>query len=190
MENEGTKMTEETNTLPAFSRRSVLGSLGASALLAGMPHSAFARTLAKSPQKFPGLTKIINGYVADKKVAGMMAAIGFGQADPQVISAGTLKLGGTRPVGMDTLFRMYSQTKPVSSIAAMMLLEDGKLTLDQPVSDILPEFKDMQVLVDPEGPLENTVPAKVTDHHPAVADPYGWPWAIQLFPKARFRKPI
>ncbi len=153
-------MTDKKPMMPNLSRRSVLGSLGASALLAGVPQSVFARSLARTPPTFPGLTKIINDYVAEKKVAGMLAAVGFGQENPQVISAGSLVLGGDKPVDMDTLFRMYSQTKPVCGMATMMLIEDGKLTLDQPVSDILPEFKDMQVLVEPEGALDKTVPAK------------------------------
>ncbi len=153
-------MTEQQNLTTAFSRRTVLGSLGASALLAGVPYSALARTLAKTAPAFPGLTKIINDYVAEKKVAGMMAAIGFGQADPQYIAAGSLKLGGETPVGPDTLWRMYSQTKPVTGMATMMLVEDGLLTLDQPLSDIFPEFANMQVLVDPEGELDKTVAAK------------------------------
>ena len=66
----------------AFSRRSVLGGIGAGTFLAAMPATAFAKGNAVS---FPGLTKIINEYVADKKVAGMMAMIGFGQEQPQVI---------------------------------------------------------------------------------------------------------
>lgn len=147
---------------PAFSRRSVLGGIGVGAALAGLPSTALAQALGAQGlgPNFPGLTKIINDYVSEKKVAGMLAAIGFGQADPQVISAGTLKLGGDTPVGMNTLWRMYSQTKPVTGMAAMLLVEDGLLSLDQPLSDIFPEFKDMQVLVDPEGALEDTVAAK------------------------------
>lgn len=143
---------------PSFSRRSVLGGIGTGAFLAGMPGIAFAKEMGTS---FPGLTRIINQYVAEKKVAGMMAMIGFGQAQPQVISAGTLKLGGDRLVGTDTLWRMYSQTKPITGMATMMLVEDGLISLDQPLSDIFPEFADMQVLVDPEGALDNVEPAKV-----------------------------
>lgn len=142
---------------PSFSRRSVLGGIGAGAFLAGMPGAAFAREAANN---FPGLTKIINQYVAEKKVAGMMAMIGFGQQAPEVIAAGSLKLGGDTLVGTDTLWRMYSQTKPVTGMATMMLVEDGLLSLDQPLSDIFPEFADMQVLIDPEGALDNVEPAK------------------------------
>ncbi len=45
----------------------------------------------------------------------------------------------------DTLFRIYSMTKPITSVAVMMLVEEGKLTLDDPVSKFIPEFKSLQV---------------------------------------------
>ncbi|QJB69176.1 serine hydrolase domain-containing protein [Parasphingorhabdus halotolerans] len=154
-------MTQEMTTLPAFDRRSVLGGFGVSALLAGIPQSVLARTLRQDPPTFPGLTKIINDYVAEKKVSGMLAAIGFGQSDPQVIAAGAQAIGSERIVDVNTLWRLYSQTKPVTGMAVMMLIEDGKLTMDQPLSDILPEFANMQVLMDPNGPIEDTEPAKI-----------------------------
>tara|TARA_R110000851_G_scaffold65291_14_gene148381 strand:+ start:4506 stop:5813 length:1308 start_codon:yes stop_codon:yes gene_type:complete len=143
--------------ISSFSRRSVLGGIGTGAFLAGMPGLAFARDMAPA---FPGLTKIINEYVADRKVAGMLAMIGFGQKSPQMIAAGRLSLGGDKPVDGNTLWRMYSQTKPITGMATMMLIEDGLISLDQPLSDIFPEFADMQVLVDPEGALDNVEPAK------------------------------
>tara|TARA_R110000868_G_scaffold82897_2_gene233892 strand:+ start:1921 stop:3264 length:1344 start_codon:yes stop_codon:yes gene_type:complete len=142
----------------SFSRRSVLGGIGTGALLAGMPGIAFAKEMGAS---FPGLTRIINEYVADRKVAGMLAMIGFGQNQPQMISAGALTLGGAKPVDSNTLWRMYSQTKPITGMATMMLIEDGLISLDQPLSDIFPEFANMQVLVDPEGALDNVEPAKL-----------------------------
>ncbi len=150
----------DKSTFPAFNRRSVLGAIGAGAFLAGAPRAAFARSLARPASPFPGLTKIINEYVAEKKVAGMLAAIGMGQNDPMVISAGTHKLGGDKPVDLNTLWRLYSQTKPVTGMAIMMLIEDGQLKLDQPLADILPEFAEMRVLQDPEGTLDETVPAR------------------------------
>ncbi len=149
--------------LSALSRRSVLGAIGASlgaGVFFGGASSAFARSLLASADQFPGLTKVIHDYVAQRKVAGMLAAIGMGQSDPMVIAAGTHKLGGDNPVDIDTLWRLYSQTKPVTGMAIMMLIEDGLLKLDQPLADILPEFSDMRVLQDPEGPLEDTVPAR------------------------------
>ena len=64
------------------------------------------------------------------------------------------------PMQRDTIFRVASMTKPVTVAAAMSLLDEGKLTLTDPVTRWLPELADMQVLVDPTGPLDQTVPAR------------------------------
>jgi CubicO group peptidase (beta-lactamase class C family) len=59
----------------------------------------------------------------------------------------------------DTLFRIASMTKPVTSVAALMLIEEGKLRLDDPITKWMPEFAGMKVLKDPEGPIEDTYPS-------------------------------
>lgn len=64
------------------------------------------------------------------------------------------------PMQRDTIFRIASMTKPVTVAAALCLVEEGKLALTDPVSRWLPELSDMQVLVDPTGPLDHTVPAR------------------------------
>jgi CubicO group peptidase (beta-lactamase class C family) len=73
----------------------------------------------------------------------------YGQAD---IEAG-------RPMARDTLFRIASMTKPITSVAALMLLEEGKLSLADPISRWAPEFADMRVLTSATGPLDDTYPA-------------------------------
>ena len=60
----------------------------------------------------------------------------------------------------DTICRTGSMTKPVVAACAMTLVEDCTLRLDDPVDEFLPELADMSVLADPDGPLEDTVPAK------------------------------
>ena len=58
---------------------------------------------------------------------------------------GTTEMDGGDPIGPDTIFRIYSMTKPITSVAAMMLFEECKIRLDHPVSRYIPEFKDTQV---------------------------------------------
>ncbi len=58
-----------------------------------------------------------------------------------------------------TIFRISSMTKPVTAVAALVLVEDCVLRLDEPVDRFLPELADARVLVDPSGPLDATVPA-------------------------------
>ena len=64
-----------------------------------------------------------------------------------------------RPVDERTFFRISSMTKPVTAVAALILVEDCVLRLDDPVDRFLPELADPRVLVDPSGPLDATVPA-------------------------------
>ena len=78
------------------------------------------------------------------------AAASSGPATPE---------GAGDPVRPDTLFRISSTTKPVTAVVAMTLVDDGTLSLDDPVERWLPELADRQVLVDPEGDLTHTVPA-------------------------------
>lgn len=58
---------------------------------------------------------------------------------------GTTEMGGSTPIGPETIFRIYSMTKPITSLAAMMLFEEGKLRLEHPVSRYIPEFADTVV---------------------------------------------
>ena len=64
------------------------------------------------------------------------------------------------PMQRDTLFRIASMTKPVTTAAAMILIEQGKMRLDDPITRWAPEFANVQVLKDPAGPLDQTEPAK------------------------------
>lgn len=69
------------------------------------------------------------------------------------------------PLRPDAIFRLYSMTKPVVSVAAMTLVEDGRLALNEPISKYLPEFKDMKVAIETFGPVSGaqiftTAPAK------------------------------
>jgi len=68
--------------------------------------------------------------------------------------------GASVPMAGDTIVRMASMTKPLVAACAMTLVEDCTVRLDDPVDDLLPELADMRVLVDPDGPLENTVAAE------------------------------
>ena len=75
--------------------------------------------------------------------------------------AGTLTRGEPVAVGRDSLFRISSMTKPIVAVAALILVEECRLRLDDPVDELLPELADRRVLVDPRGPIDGpTVPAR------------------------------
>lgn len=105
----------------------------------------FERTLA-----------VMSGYVSSGRLAGVSAAISHGARPVQYLDVGRRAFDG-EPTTRDTIYRIYSMSKPVIGLAAMRLVEDGKLELDQPISDILPAFANMQVLID--GDLSRTRPA-------------------------------
>ena len=64
------------------------------------------------------------------------------------------------PVAPDTIFRIASMTKPITTVAALMLLEEGRFDLDTPITRDAPELARLLVLRDPEGPLEDVVDAE------------------------------
>ncbi len=146
------------NTM-TLSRRGLIGSFGALAGTALMPRMAFASAAAET--RFPAVTQMIDGYVSSGKLPGMIAALGQGSsAAPLDIARGTLARGNPAPVDMDSLFRIYSMTKPVTGMAAMILVDEGRLRLDQPVADLIPAFGKMQVQATPDGSITDLRPAK------------------------------
>ena len=68
--------------------------------------------------------------------------------------AGHLTRGGPAPVGRDSIFRISSMTKPIVAVAALVLVEEFRLRLDDPVDALLPELSDRRVLVDARGPID------------------------------------
>ncbi len=78
----------------------------------------------------------------------------------QINEIGHRDVGARLPMRRDTIFRIASMTKPVTVAAAMTLVEEGKLALTDPITRWAPEMADMRVLVDPTGPLDQTVAAQ------------------------------
>jgi len=77
----------------------------------------------------------------------------------QLGTIGWRDIEAKKPMTRDTLFRIASMTKPVVSLAALILMEEGKFKLSDPITKFAPEFKAMRVLKDAQGALDQTVPA-------------------------------
>src|SRR5271166_5373492 len=86
-------------------------------------------------------------YVEDRKLPGFLAVVTRGGKVAYVVRRGFRDLENDLPVEADTIFRIYSMTKPVTSVAAMMCYEEGLFALDEPVSKFLPEFDETRVFV-------------------------------------------
>ncbi len=144
----------------ALSRRSLLRGgawMGAGAALAGLP---MGRMALAHEGHWPSVLAAVENYVSSGKVANMVATLGWGQQPADVIARGTLAFGAATKADADSLYRIYSNTKPITGMAVMMLIEDGDLTLDTPLGDVLPAFAKMQVLNKADGPLDQVTPAK------------------------------
>ncbi len=116
-----------------------------------MPGWALARAKAGSWDKVQSL---LTDYVAAGKLPGLAAAVARGTDKAQMLFAGTLGQDSKRPIDADSLYRVYSMSKPITGMAAMMLIEEGKLRLDQSVGDFIPGFAKPMVAIDAEKSLD------------------------------------
>lgn len=96
-------------------------------------------------------------YVERGQAAGMVTYLKR-RGETLVDAVGAKSFGG-EPMTRDTIFRITSMTKPITAAAAMILVEECRLRLDDPVNHLLPELADRKVLKTLEGPLHDTVPA-------------------------------
>ncbi|MAK81343.1 MAG: hypothetical protein CMJ17_05620 [Phenylobacterium sp.] len=102
----------------------------------------------------------LQGVVDAGDLSGFVTLVWRGGKVVQVDTIGRRDVEGDKPMTRDTIFRIASMTKPITSVAALMLLEEGRLKLDDPITRWAPEFADMQVLKAADGPLDQTVPAE------------------------------
>src|SRR5215470_3477455 len=102
---------------------------------------------------------MLDQIISAGELAGAATLIWRGGRVVQSAAVGWRDLAAGLPVERDTLFRIASLSKPITSVVAMTLLEEGRFALDEPISRWAPEFADMRVLRDPNGPLHETDPA-------------------------------
>jgi CubicO group peptidase (beta-lactamase class C family) len=101
---------------------------------------------------------IMAGYVERGDVPGVVTLLSR-RGEVHVDAIGMKAVGGSDSMRCDTIFRIASLTKPVAAVAAMILVEECKLRLGEPVDRLLPELADRKVLKRLDGPLDDTVPA-------------------------------
>jgi CubicO group peptidase (beta-lactamase class C family) len=102
---------------------------------------------------------IMAGHVARGTVPGLVTLV-WRRGEAHVEALGVQAVGGRAPMRRDTIFRIASMTKPVVAVAAMILVEECRLRLDEPVDRLLPELANRRVLMRLDGPLDDTVPAQ------------------------------
>ena len=99
---------------------------------------------------------LLERHVASGTVPGVVASLGTGEAE--IVAAGAMSVGGA-PMRAQAIMRLKSMTKAVTTVAALRLVEAGRMSLDEPVERWLPELADRRVLKSPTSDLADTSPA-------------------------------
>jgi CubicO group peptidase (beta-lactamase class C family) len=104
------------------------------------------------------LYDIVQTYVSNGSMPGVVGLMARG--DRVVVAvAGSADVDGTAPMARDSIFRVASITKPITAAAVMMLVEDGRIALQDPVREWLPELASPAVVRTPASPVDDVVPA-------------------------------
>jgi CubicO group peptidase (beta-lactamase class C family) len=112
------------------------------------------------PGRLRRLHDVMAGHVESDSLGGV-AWLAARDDDVEVGVAGALSRGEPAPVQRDSIFRIASMTKPITAVAALILIDECRLRLDDPVDGLLPELAGRRVLVDGRGPVDgDTVPAQ------------------------------
>jgi CubicO group peptidase (beta-lactamase class C family) len=110
-----------------------------------------------SPAKLEKVKAALRTAVDQNQTAGVVLAVARRGKLAMLETYGKSDIAADRPMRPDTIFRIYSMTKPIVTVAAMQMVEEGKIKLDDPVSKYVPEFKNLRVHA---GTGDETVPAK------------------------------
>ena len=115
-----------------------------------LPRSA-PEAVGLSPARLGEATELLNRFVAERKIAGAVGAVARKGKLVYLEAVGLQDLSTRTPMNERSMFRIYSMTKSVTAVAVMMLFEEGRFRLDDPVSKYLPAFREVTVLASPDG---------------------------------------
>jgi len=117
------------------------------------------------PGRLDRIATWMDRYVKERKYAGSSVLIARGGKEVYFHAAGARSVEDNLPFTRDTIARIYSMTKPITSVALMMLAEKGLFHLDAPVSEFIPSFNDMQTLVPKAERIDQTEPCATPTLH-------------------------
>ena len=123
--------------------------------------TASPEAVGLSSERLERISDAIQKSVNDGRIAGGVSLVARNGKVAYFKAVGMADREGQRPMRTDNIFRICSMSKPITSVAVMMLYEEGRFTLNEPVSDFIPEFKDVKVL-DPPYPQDKTSPPGAT----------------------------
>lgn len=135
-------------------RRTLLLGAGALGLAGCATTDALPGPEVRGLDRLPRTQDVLNRHVIARRIPGVTVGVRAPDGNDIFLQAGTLDFNVFDRVGPDSLFRIYSMTKPVTGTAAALLIEDGRLSLDQPVADLVPEFAALKVATNPARSLD------------------------------------
>ncbi|WP_299369642.1 serine hydrolase domain-containing protein [uncultured Tateyamaria sp.] len=143
-------------------------------------------SLTLAPDRLSRIGTWVDAYIAERKFAGASVLIHQGGREVFYHEAGPRDLESGAPFARDTVARIYSMTKPITSMVLMMLVEEGRLHLDAPVSRFLPEFADPVALVPNAAHIDDVAPVPVPTLHQLLTHRSGlsYPFNPGLVPSA------
>ncbi len=169
-----------------------------SSTAAGLPKVKPEET-GLSAERLTRLRAGMQGYIDRQEIAGAVTLVGRRGRMAHLEAQGLMDVASNKPMQTDTIFRIASMTKPVTSVAVMMLHEEGRFLLTDPISKFIPEFKDPKViLLNPPGATAatRTVAAEreitiqhLLTHTAGVASPFTGPTLDLLTKLFVSRKP-
>ena len=130
-----------------FFRRSILIALAALPVCAATLPKAAPEQAGISQERLKRVSALVDRYIASGDIAGSVSLIARKGKVVHLEARGVMDLESKKPMQTDSIFRLASMTKPIASIAVMMLHEEGRFLLTDPISKFLPEFKNQQVAV-------------------------------------------
>src|SRR4051795_10170721 len=115
-------------------------------------------TTGLSQPRLERMRQVLSGYVERQELPGLVALVSH-HDDVHVETLGTLAFGDPAPMKRDTIFRIASITKAITAVAAMILVEECRLRLDDSIEPWLPELANRRVLKSISSDLDDTLPA-------------------------------
>jgi CubicO group peptidase (beta-lactamase class C family) len=109
--------------------------------------TATPETVGFCSERLDRIAPVLQGYVDRKQVAGMVALIARHGQIAYLERFGMMDVEAQKPIQLNTIFRIASMTKPITSVAALMLLEEGHFQLYDPIARFIPGFEDVKVFV-------------------------------------------
>ena len=106
-----------------------------------------------SSTRLERVSELIDRHIAAGEITGAVTLVARNGRIARLEAQGVTDLTSGRPMTTDTIFRIASMSKPVAGVAIMMLIEEGRVRLDDPVSRYLPSFKEPRVIVSATGPV-------------------------------------